>query len=309
MHRIRRLEGGAAGRRPAGRNGDSRRRRVSTGFGRAHLSRITASLAAVTLLGSAVPAIASATSVITISGATASFPLVQLLAHKYTKLLHNKISFRISQGGAQIGVNDVAAGRVTIGDVSRDPLPTDPTGLVFYPIAKYAICVVTNKSNTLSSLTEAQVQAIFTGKDTNWSQIPGATASGPIDIISRTSTAGVLTNFKTLFLANKSVSKLAAEEPSEGLLEQQVESTPGAIGFLSNYRADQGTVNPVGFNGVACNLANATSGQYTAVARFYEVTKGKATGAAAKFISWIDTSKVAKKIISSQWIPLTEAPR
>ncbi len=255
------------------------------------------------VIGSAGPAIASATSVITISGATASYPLVQLLAHKYTKLLHNRISFRISQGGAQIGVNDVAAGRVTIGDVSRDPLPTDPPGLVFYPIAKYGICVVTNKSNTLSNLTEAQVQAIFTGKLHEWSQVPGATASGPIDLISRTSTAGVLTNFKTLFLANKSVLTTAAQEPSEGLLEQQVANDPRAIGFLSNYRADQGTVNPVGYNGVACNLANATSGQYTATARFYEVTKGKATGAAAKFIAWIDTSKAAKKIISSQWIP------
>jgi phosphate transport system substrate-binding protein len=275
---------------------------VSPGFGRAPLAKFAASLAAVTLLGGAVPAIASATSVITISGATASYPLVQLLAHKYSKLNHNKVAFRIAQGGAQVGINDVAAGRVTIGDVSRDPLPTDPAGLDFYPIAKYGICVVTNKSNPLSNLTEAQVQAIFTGKDREWSQIPGAGVSGPIDLISRTSTAGVLTNFKTLFLANKSVSKLAAEEPSEGLLEQQVESTPNAIGFLSNYRADQGTVNPVAYNGVACNLANATSGQYTATARFYEVTKGHATGAAAKFISWIDTSKAARKIISTQWI-------
>jgi len=33
------LEGGAAGQRPAGRNGDSRRRRVSPGFGRAPLSQ------------------------------------------------------------------------------------------------------------------------------------------------------------------------------------------------------------------------------------------------------------------------------
>jgi uncharacterized protein (TIGR00730 family) len=33
------LEGGAAGRRPAGRNGDASRRRVSPGFGRAHPSR------------------------------------------------------------------------------------------------------------------------------------------------------------------------------------------------------------------------------------------------------------------------------
>jgi phosphate transport system substrate-binding protein len=292
MHRIRRQEGGAAGRRPASR---------------APLLQLIASLAAVTLIGSAVPAIASATSVITISGATASFPLVQLLAHKYSKLEHNKVSFRISQGGTTVGVNDVAAGRVTIADVSRDPLPTDPTGLDFYPIAEYGLCVVTNKSNPVSSLNEAQIQAIFEGKDKEWSKVTGVTgvtASGPIDLISRTSTAGVLTNFKTLFLANKSVASTAAEEPSEGALEQQVANDPRGIGFLSNYRADQGTVNPVAYNGVACTRANVASGQYTATARFYEVTKGEATGAAGKFISWVRTSKAARKIISTQWVPI-----
>jgi phosphate transport system substrate-binding protein len=270
------------------------------------IRRIAASLAAVTLIGSAVPAIASATSVITISGATASYPLVSLLAHKYSKLVHNKVAFRVSQGGSTVGISDVAAGRVTIGDLSRDPLPSDPAGLDFYPIAQYAICVVTNKSNPLSSLTEAQDQAIFTGKYTQWSQVPGAGVSGPIEVISRTSTAGVLTNFKSLFLANKSILKGATEESSEGLLEQQVANDPGAIGFLSNYRADQGTVNPVGFNGVGCTLANAASGQYPQLARFYEVTKGPATGAAAKFIAWIDTSAAAKKIISSEWIPIAK---
>lgn len=268
------------------------------------IRRIAASFAAVTLIGSAVPAIASATSVITISGATASFPLVQLLAHKYSKLNHNKVAFRISQGGATVGINDVAAGRVTIGDVSRDPLPTDPPGLDFYPIAEYGICVVTNKSNTLSNLTEAQVQAIFEAKDREWSQVSGASVTGPIDLISRASTAGVLTNFKTIFLNNKSVASTAAEEASEGLLEQQVANDPHGIGFLSNYRADQGTVNPVAYNGVACTRANVASKQYTATARFYEVTKGPATGAASSFISWIKTSKAAKKIISTQWVPI-----
>src|SRR6185312_14862328 len=78
MHRIRSSEGGAGrGMRP------SRAPRLS----------FAASFAAVALIGSAVPAIASATSVITISGATASYPLVQLLAHKYTKLQHDKVSF------------------------------------------------------------------------------------------------------------------------------------------------------------------------------------------------------------------------
>ncbi|HXA54350.1 MAG TPA: substrate-binding domain-containing protein [Solirubrobacteraceae bacterium] len=250
------------------------------------------------------PAIASAASVITISGATASFPLVQLLAHKYSKLEHNRVTFRVSQGGSTVGVNDVDAGRVTIADVSRDPLPTDPAGLDFYPIAEYGICIVTNKSNPVASLNEAQIQAIFEAKDKEWSQVPGASASGPIDLISRTSTAGVLTNFKTLFLANKSVAATATEAPSEGQLAQDVANDPRGIGFLSNYRADQGTVNSVAYNGVACTRANVASGQYTATARFYEVTKGPATGAAANFISWIRTSKAARKIISTEWVPV-----
>ncbi len=129
----------------------------------------------------------------------------------------------------------MAASRVSIADVSRDPLPTDPKGLVFYPIARYGICVVTNKANTLSNLSPAQVVSIFTGKTRSWSQVPGATASGTIDLISRTSVAGVLTSFQTLLLEGKTVSKLASEQASEGLLRQAVESDPNGIGFLSNY--------------------------------------------------------------------------
>ena len=257
------------------------------------------------VLGVAAPAAASAaTTTVTISGATASYPLVSLLAQKYVKLFPKKVKFKIAQGGAQIGINDVAAGRVTIGDVSRDPLPADPAGLVFYPIAKYGICVVTNKANTLSNLTPAQVISIFTGKTRSWAQVPGATASGTIDLISRTSVAGVLTNFQTLLLEGKKVSPLASELSSEGLLRQSVENDPNGIGFLSNYQAALGTLHSVGYNGVPCNKTTATSGQYAGTARFYEVTKGKATGAASAFIGWIEASKAARKIISSQWIPI-----
>ena len=268
------------------------------------IRRISVALAVAGVLGVAAPAAASAASVITISGATASYPLVALLAQKYVKLYPHKFKFKIAQGGTQIGINDVAAGRVSIADVSRDPLATDPAGLDFYPIAKYGICVVTNKANTLSNLTQAQVTSIFTGKTRNWSQVPGATASGTIDLISRTSVAGVLTNFQTLLLEGKKVSSVAAEESSEGLLKQQVENDPNSIGFVSNYQVDLGGINSVGFNGVACNRASVVSGQYSGVARFYEVTKGKATGPVGGFIHWIEKSAPARKIISTQWVPI-----
>ena len=115
----------------------------------------------------------------------------------------------------------------------------------------------------------------------------------------------MLTNFQTLLLEGKKVSSIAAEEPSEGLLRQQVENDPNSIGFLSNYQSDKGGVNAVALNGVGCNKANAVSGQYAGVARFYEVTKGKATGAASAFIGWIEHSAAARKIITTQWIPIS----
>jgi phosphate transport system substrate-binding protein len=274
---------------------------------RRQLRRLTIAVAAVGVLGvAAAPTTALATPTISISGATASYPLVSLLAAKYVKLKPHTVKFKITQGGAQIGINDVAASRVSIGDVSRDPLPTDPKGLVFYPIAKYGICVVTNSSNTLSNLTPAQVVSIFTGKTRSWSQVPGATASGPIDLISRTSVAGVLTSFQTLLLEGKKVIEpLAHERPSEGLLRAEVEGDPAAIGFLSNYQAGLGKLNSVSYNGVACNKSTVQAGQYAGIARFYEVTRGPAQSFVASFISWITKSAAARKIISSQWVPVT----
>jgi phosphate transport system substrate-binding protein len=269
------------------------------------IRRLTAAVAVASVLGVAAPAAASALTTISISGATASYPLVALLAQKYVKLHPNKVKFKITQGGSTVGVNDVAKGKVTIGDVSRDPLTTDPAGLVFQPVARYGLCVITNKSNPVSNLTTAQLIAIFTGKTRTWAGLPGATASGTIDLISRTSVAGTLTNFQTILLEGKKVSSLAEEKPTEGTQRQQVETDPNSIGFVSNYQSDKGTVNVVSLNGVACNKSTVQSGAYSGTARFYEVTKGKPTGAALAFIGWILHSSAAQKIISSQWVPIT----
>lgn len=272
------------------------------------IRRIAVAFAVVGVLGVAAPAAALASTLITISGATASYPLVAALARKYEKVEKNKVRFKITQGGAQVGINDVAAGRVSIGDVSRNPKPTDPKGLYFYPIAEYGVCVVTNKSNPISNLTAAQVESIFTGKTRNWSEVPGAKATGTIDLISRTSTAGVLSSFETLLNGGKKVSTLASQEGSESLLKQAVESDQNSIGFLSNYTAnDNSGVNSVGYNGVGCTKANVASGQYAGIALFYEVTKGEAKGASAAFISWIDKAKAAQSIIASEWVPVSAA--
>jgi phosphate transport system substrate-binding protein len=266
--------------------------------------RLIAAVAAVGVLAVAAPAGASAASTITISGATGSAPLVALLAKKYVKLKPGKVKFKLAQGGGEVGIQDAAAGRVTIGNAARDPRPSDPSGLVFYPIAKDFFCFDTHPSNTLPNLTLAQAQAIWTGQIRNWEQVPGATATGTIDLIGRTAASSLPPLVQQLLLGNKVISSLAALKPSDGLVEQSVASDKNAIGFNSGYYASQKDVHAVSFNGVACNLQNAKSGQYPGVRNYYEVTRGKATGAASAFIHWIQKSPVARKIIASIAIPL-----
>ncbi|HEX2703306.1 MAG TPA: substrate-binding domain-containing protein [Solirubrobacteraceae bacterium] len=267
--------------------------------------RLLAFAIAAAVLAITVP-VAFAAQIITLSGATASFPLLEQLTAKYATLQHNKIRFSVSQGGASVGIADVGAGKVDIGDSSRGPQAGDPPNLYFYPIAKYFVCVVTNKSNPIANLTESQVQQIFEGKVRNWSQVSGSSLSTTIDVQSRTSVAGVLTTFQnTLLGGGKVASPPATAWASEGLEQQAVEKDPNAIGFLSDYFAVNNKLNAVAYNGTACSVANAVNETYPGWSFFYEVTKGPKSGTEGKFINWIQTSKPAKKIIETNWIPLT----
>ena len=96
---------------------------------RVRLLGVCATLAAVSL--TAIPAAASAAPVITMSGSTSVAPLASLLARAYLKQYPGRVKFKLAQGGSDVGVADVAAGRVSIGNSSRDPKASDPGGLFF----------------------------------------------------------------------------------------------------------------------------------------------------------------------------------
>jgi phosphate transport system substrate-binding protein len=243
--------------------------------------------------------------VITLSGSTASYPLLELLTAKYSQVTHHAVRFSLAQGGTSVGISDVAAGKVDIGDSSRGPASTDPSGLDFYEIAKYFVCVVTNKANPISNLSPTQVQQIFEGKVRNWNQVSGSSLSTPIDVESRTSVAGVLTTFQNTLLGGGKVFSGADAFSTEGEEQTAIEKDPNAIGFLSDYFALTPKLNAVAYNDIGCTVANTVNETYPGWSYFYEVTRGPATGAVRKFISWIQTSKPAKKIIESNWVPLT----
>ena len=214
------------------------------------------------------------------------------------------MKFKLAQGGSDVGVADVAAGRVSIGNSSRDPKSSDPNGIFFNKIAKDALCIVTNQSNPVANLSQDQIKAIFSGKVRNWSDVPGAKASGTINVITRTAASGTQDAFQKIFMGSSSILGAQSPQASNGLQQQTVKNDPNAIAYVSlDFTAG---LNVSSYNGVACDLRNAKSGAYGGVRNFWMVTRGRpATGnPIQKFITWVQNSKRAQKIVGTHWVPL-----
>jgi phosphate transport system substrate-binding protein len=255
----------------------------------------------------AVPATASAKQLI-VGGSTSVLPLAQKLATAYHKAYPKIATPKVGGGQSDIGINGAATGRLDIGTSSRNPIPgVDPHGLVFTKIAQDGICIITSPQNRISNISQQTVVGIFTGAIRDWSQVPGARVSGPIDLFDRDGASGTQDAFQHIFLGETlKVSPSAAEQTSNGLEQNAVRNDPGGagIGFVSfAYTAG---VNPVGYQGVSCTLANARSGQYGGVRNFWLVTKGSPKGEAAKFIGWVTKpgNKTVRTIVNSSWIAI-----
>jgi phosphate transport system substrate-binding protein len=237
-----------------------------------------------------------------IGGSTSVLPLAQKLASAYHKAYPHIPAPEVQGGQSDIGISGVASGRFDIGDSSRDPLETDPKGLVFTKIARDGVCIITNPSNPLANLSQEQVEGVFTGRIRDWSEVEGAKVSGPIDLFDRDGASGTQDAFQHIFLGETlKISPSATAESSNPLEENAVAADKQAIGFVS-FAFVKG-VNAVSYEGIACNLRNAKSGQYAGVRNFWMVTKGAPKGEALKFLSWVTSGNaVTKQIIGSSWI-------
>jgi ABC-type phosphate transport system substrate-binding protein len=188
---------------------------------------------------------------------------------------------------------------------ARDRSAADPPGLVFTPIARSAVCVATHSGNRLAGVTRAQLGAMAAGAITDWSQVPGATVSGPVSMWGYFDGEGAQVVFEE---------QLAAPGPppfafpalerrqTGGEIRNGVRKIEGAIGWL-DLRFTTG-LNVLKVDGVACSRAAVASRRYAGRRGLSLVTRGRPSGAAARFIRWARTSTVAQRIVGRTFIPV-----
>jgi phosphate transport system substrate-binding protein len=251
--------------------------------------------------GSAAPRAAASTT-ITIDGSETTLALVADLAYFYRKTQPRPPRFTLTGGGTPLGIADAFRGTVQIGLAARDPGPGDPPSLVFTPAAYSAVCLVTHLSNPVGNVTRATLQGIASGAVATWPAFGGSTRTDAIHLFGFPPGEGAQAVFERVFLdpgTPQNYAPTRVQTSSE--LRAAVLADPSAFGWVD--LAYTRGLNVVRYEGIPCTQATVASGAYPGRRGLNMVTRGQPTGAVARFMRWIRSNSLARRIVTTRYVP------
>ncbi|MBG0787944.1 MAG: phosphate ABC transporter substrate-binding protein [Anaerolineaceae bacterium] len=241
---------------------------------------------------------------IQLAGSTTVQPLAEVLAEAFMAA-NADVTIEVQGGGSSVGVTSAGEGTVDIGNASRNvkdsEFETFPE-LQVYTIAYDGIAIVTNPDLELPTLSIEQVQQIFAGEITNYSEVGGPDAE--IIVVSREEGSGTRAAFEELVMeANDSeavITENAILQQSNGQVRTTVSTTPDSIGFLSFGFLDE-SVNAVAIDGVAPTVENVKNGSYSIFRPLNMLTNGEPGELAQAFLDYI-LSDAGQEIVAEDYI-------
>jgi phosphate transport system substrate-binding protein len=240
--------------------------------------------------GPAAPARDALAGVYRIGGGDAALPNVQALTDSFTAK-HPGVKFQFDTSlGSDGGVNLTADHTFDLGMASRElTLPEiDLVDRVLVGVAGTGLVV--HQSNPLKDLTTAQVQAIYSGKMTDWSAL--GQVKLPIIPLVREKGSSARTTFETYFYGGKpSYGPGVLEIQGGEQIRQAVAGQAGAIGMVgvTNDSPDGAGIRLVTIDGVSSTKQALREGTYKLRRPLYLVysRNGDMKPAVVEFLEYI----------------------
>jgi phosphate transport system substrate-binding protein len=241
-----------------------------------------------------------------VTGSSTIAPVLAEIAKKY-EAGHPGSRIDVQAGGSSRGVTDARSGLAGIGMVSRSLAPEE-RDLNVYTLAKDGVCVILNKANQLSSLSDDDVVAIYTGRVRNWKDVGGVDA--PITVVNKAEGRSTLELFLHYYkLKNDQVrADVVIGDNEQGI--KTVAGNPNAIGYVSvgtaEYDAKRGVpIKLLPMKGVSPSLDAVANGTFPLSRDLNLVVKGKPVGLAADFLAFA-TSEQSNDVIREQsFVPIS----
>jgi len=219
-----------------------------------------------------------------VAGSTSVQPYAEILAEEYTIIFSGK-QVDVQGGGSSAGTRAALSGTADIGMSSR-MLTAEEQQMWNIEIARDGLVLITHPRNPLTNLTLEQVQGIYTGEITHWSQIGGGDSR--IHVVTREEGSGTRGAFEEMVMGGLLISQRAIVQNTNGSVRQLVSGDVNAIGFISLGLALAGdSVKAMALDGVPATWENVMDGSYTLFRPFIFVANGEPEGLAKSFIDYV----------------------
>jgi phosphate transport system substrate-binding protein len=261
-------------------------------------------------VATATPVAACVPGSISADGSSAIKALIQKAADNYQAQCSGA-TITVAATNSSTGVTKAASGAVDIGD---SDIPTtlvqgvDASSLVDHPVAIVLFAVVVNPQAGVTNLTSQQIRDIFSGKDTNWSQVGGA--SLPISVFERTAGSGTRFTFdKDLMQGTDETANPAGVINTTQSVVQSMSTTPGGIAYITNSSV-AAPLQAVSIDGTQPSGSAVASGSYPFFSHEHCFTKAAPSQLVLSFLQYIQSSTFQNgDLVAQKYLPLTTTTR
>ncbi len=247
--------------------------------------------------------LASAQKLVIKGSDTLGAKLVPMLAEQY-KAAHPGVTFEIAAEGSTTGIAAIVDGTAQIGMSSRRAKPTEMSagtakGVSLKPtiVAFDGIGVIINAGNPLATLTKRQVEQIFAGDITDWSQVGGT--AGPISVYTRNTASGTYADFKELAMKKRDYAASSQKMAGNEQIASEVAKNANGIGYVGlAYLHDSG-IKTVSIEGSLPTEESVIAKSYPYARPTFYYTNGEPSGEAAKFLEFTlsdDGQKIVRQV-------------
>ena len=222
---------------------------------------------------------------------------------------HKDAAFDLEFKGSGYGIGALMGGYCDIAGASK-PVSKEQEeiaqlrGVKFqeYVIGSYAVGILVGAENSVSNLTSAQVQSLFTGKIKNWQEVGGADA--PVHLLIRDPVSGTHLGFKELAMGFQDYAAQVQLFTNYLGLADAVAKDPNAIGYAGLDLVSHAGTKAVNIDGIAPSAENVNGKKYpfARTLRLY-TDSGKESAKAKEFISYVLAADGQKVLTQMGYAP------
>lgn len=226
--------------------------------------------------------------------------MVPQLAEAY-KEAGNEASFEIAAEGSSTAFTSLLEGTGEIGMSSRDIKDSEKDSfaakgqeIVDWTAAYDMIGVIVNDRNAVEELSLEQVEGIFTGDITDWSEVGGE--AGPISVYTRNTSSGTYKSFQEMAMQKRDYGSDTQKMAGNEQIAAEVAKNENGIGYVGLAYTDKDGIKTVKVDGVELKPGNAKKYPIARSLHYYTI-QGALSPAAEKFLQWATSDEKAGIVV------------